>query len=164
MRLDQYVHVERLCRRQHRARLVVVQHREHCQHGVRAKGPRLRHLPRVDDEILGQDRSVEYRAHCRQIVQRPTEIGPVGQHADRVRNVSISPRLLRRIDAEADRSLGRRGLLHLHDEARARLGQGRAQASPGWRGRGRTARQSRRHVDPLAGDDLAEHAFRFSHW
>ena len=161
--LDQHIHAKRVRRRQHRPRLVVVQHREHGEHRIRAISPRLRDLAGIDHEILGEDRSAEHCPHRRQIRQRAAEKGPVGEHADRLRGAPIGARLLRRIDAGPDRALGGRSLLHLHDEARARAGERRAQAAGGRHRARRTAREPRRDLDALARDDFSENAARFSH-
>ena len=107
MRLDEHVHAERVRRREHRPRLVVVQHRKHGENRVRARGPRLRDLAGVDHEILGEDRSVEHRANRRQVRQRAAEEGSVRQHADRVGRAGIGHRLLRGIDPGADRAFRR---------------------------------------------------------
>jgi hypothetical protein len=165
MRLDEHVHAEPLGRRHHCARFFIAEHREHRQHGVGAVPPRLGDLARIDDEVLGEDRPVMDAPDRRQVVERAAEEGPVGEHADRVGDAGISSRLRRRIGARPDRAGRRRGLLHLHDEARAGPGQRRRQAEPGRLrpGQGVGAAQPRRDVDPLARDDLAEDAAGISH-
>ncbi len=46
----------------HRSRRVVVEQRQHHQHRVGAGDPRLGDLARIDEEVLGEDRSVELAA------------------------------------------------------------------------------------------------------
>ena len=62
MDLDQRIHAEAPRLVDHGARLRVVEQREHDEDGIGAGDPRLGHLARIEEEILGEDRSVDIRA------------------------------------------------------------------------------------------------------
>ena len=73
MDLDQRIHAEaRAPRRSSRAPLIVEQ-RQHHQDRVGAGDPRLGDLARVDEEVLGEDRSVEFAARGGEVVERSAE-------------------------------------------------------------------------------------------
>ena len=77
MRLDQHVHAEPPRLVEDRRRFRIVEQRQDRQHRVGAVQARLRHLARVDDEVLGEDRAGKDAAHRREIVERAAEeVGP----------------------------------------------------------------------------------------
>ena len=82
---------------------VVGEHGEDGQHRVGAVKPGLGDLARVDDEVLGEDRPAELAPDRPQILERPAEIGRVGEHADRVRRAAIGARERARVGARPDR-------------------------------------------------------------
>ena len=99
MDLDQRVHAEPPRLGDHRSRRIVVEQREHDQHRVGARDPRLGDLAQVDEEVLGEDRPVELAARGREIVERAAEIGAVAQHAQRIGDAGIAARECRWIGA-----------------------------------------------------------------
>jgi hypothetical protein len=84
MHFDKRVHAERACGRHDGSRPLVIENRQHRQHGVRSRRSRLLDLERVDDEILSEDRASEAGAGAREVFERSAEIGAVGQHTDRI--------------------------------------------------------------------------------
>jgi hypothetical protein len=128
-----------------------------------------RHLARIDHEILGEDRALKFGPYRCKIVVGPAEIRAVDQHADRVGRAAIGTRDRGRVGALAKRAFARRDPLHFHDEPRSRAGKRSLEAllrRHGFRTQRleRDAFEPRRHVVPLAGDDLAQDAFDLSHW
>ena len=154
MHLDDRIHRQAARLGQHRRRIAVGQDRHHHQHRIGARRARLRHLCRIDDEILGKDRPVEPGPNPPQIIERTAEIFAVGQHADRVGNRRIGAHGL--LDRDIAAMPRRRRALDLHHEARAGPGECRAQAARGRFGRDR-ARQARGDFAALSIDNPGEH-------
>ena len=77
MRLNQGIHAEQRRFGHDVTRGFVVQDRQHDENGVSAVQPGLRHLARIDDEILGEDRPVKFSPYRRQIGVGAAEIGRV---------------------------------------------------------------------------------------
>ena len=75
MDLDQRVHAEPARLGDHLARALVVEQREHDEHRVGARDPRFGHLTQIDEEVLGQDRAVEFAARRGEVVERAAEKG-----------------------------------------------------------------------------------------
>ena len=169
MGFDQDVHAEPSGDRHDLGGLIVVEQGEEDEHGVGAVEPRLGNLARVDDEVLGEDRAGEDPPYRAQILERAAEKGRVGEDADCGRGAGVSGGLHAGLDFRPDRTGRWRLLLHLHDEADSRPGEGGGEAAPpaflGARGEvGQAgAAKPRRDVDALAPRNLAKHAFRISH-
>jgi hypothetical protein len=168
MRLDQHVHAEAARLGHDPGRVPIVEQRKEDEYGVCAMKPRLRHLARIDDEILGEDRAGKDPPHRAQVIERAAEEGTVGQHAHRGGDAGIGVGLCRSVAISRDHARGRRGFLDLHDEAGAAPSQGGSEAaprrpgSPAQLGR-RGGAEALRHLGPLAAGDLAEDSARLSH-
>ena len=96
MNLDQRIHAEAPRFVDHRARCVVVEQRQHHQHGVGAGDPGLDDLPQIDEEILGKDRSVELGAGRRRDRRAIRRSKRVDEHAQRIGDAGIAARKRRR--------------------------------------------------------------------
>src|SRR3546814_1194459 len=107
------------------AHLQQVQTGDDQQYAVRAKGPRLCHLPGVDHEILAEHRQINFRPRRDQIFIRPHEPGLIGQHG----KAGCATRLIgagmgRRVEILPYQSLGRASFLHFRDQPIASFGMG----------------------------------------
>ena len=133
------------------------EHRDDEEHSVRARGARLGHLQRVDDEVLAENRQRDRVAGGDEVVERPAEGGAVGEHRERRGaggGVSAGDRGAVQVGAE--RAAARGAALHLGDDAPAAQragerahGRRRLGARPDLGG----AATQRRHLRALAGDD-----------
>ena len=107
MDLDQSVHAQPCCLGDHCARRLVGEQRQHHQHRVGAGKPRLDDLAGIDEEVLGEDRPVEFTPRRGEISERSAEERAIAQHAQRIRNAGIAARQLRCVGIGPDRA--RRG-------------------------------------------------------
>ena len=164
MDLDQRIHAEAPRFGDHRSRGRIVEQREHHQDRVGAGDPRLGDLAQVDEEVLGQDRPVEFAPGGGEVVERAAEIGAVAQHAERVGDAGIAAGQCRRIGRLAGSLRLTARPLDLEDEARALLRQRRGEAASRRPAPVRAARRAKRRRSgaqllALRRRDLAEHAF-----
>ena len=122
--LDQRVHAETARLDDHRRAPRVVEQRQHDQHRIGSGDPRLGHLARVDEEVLGQDRAVEFAARRGEIVERAAEKwrDRKGRSAHRRPRHSRAPAPRGSASAPDRPGRGRR-FLDLEDETRAGLGE-----------------------------------------
>src|ERR1039457_6132370 len=79
MGLDQGLHAPAVNFGDELAQVLVVQGRHDEQDGVRARGPRLGDLVRIDDEVLAQKGQLRNRARPAQIIQTAAEKRRIGQ-------------------------------------------------------------------------------------
>ena len=168
MHLDERVHAEAARLGDDLARVLVVEQREHHENRIGAGNPRLRDLPRVNKEVLGEDRSIELGTGGGEIVERPAEIGAIAKHAQRIGNPGIAARQGCRIGTRANLASRRRCLLDLQNEASTLLRQHRREAarrrlSPGAERIQRNPVEAPRQLVALGGGDLAKHSDRFNH-
>ena len=100
------------------------------QHRIRAGGSRLIQLVGVDDEVLAQHRQLARRARGVQILERAFEVGPLGQHRQRIRAAAlVRASDLREVGVLAQLARRGRASLELGDHADLRPAQRVAQAS-----------------------------------
>ena len=90
------------------------------QHEVGARGARLEHLVRLGDEVLAQHRDVDGGPHLGEVVERPAEASPLGQHADRARAAGlVRDREAGRVADLGEDAARRARALHLGDDLHA---------------------------------------------
>jgi hypothetical protein len=164
--LDQGGHAERLDPLQQSDEGVLLQRRHDQQHQVGAVRPRLVHLVAGDHEVLAQDRDLHRGADGGQVVERPAEPTPLGEHADGPGTTGgVVAGQVGRVGDLGELSTGRGGTLHLRDHRHAGAAQGRVRVQRRRRGGGQLADPLQRnlllspgHVLAHAGQDLVEHA------
>ena len=123
MNFDQRFHAEPRCLGHHEARCLVVEHGQHHQNGIGPGDPRLSHLTRVNEEILGEDRTLELPPREDKVVERAAKEVPIAQHAQRVGNARIAARHSCDVGTGPNRSGRGRSFLDLENEPGARARQ-----------------------------------------
>ena len=142
-----------------------VQHRQQ-EHEVGAGGPEEVELPRVDDELLGQDRHGDGRPHGAQVVDGAAEPVGLAQDGDGGRAAGgVGPGARDRVVRGGDGPGGGRAALDLGDEVEAgggeRLGDRARRGGGGNRAPEPVAAervQLRDDVGQAPGGDLGDHA------